>query len=149
MEKPSVTLRHDEAYLLGGFMFIITVASVSLSYVVPSDQQSRQVTLVAAILEFFFCVACICWGASTETLNENGISIKRPFYRKQHAWSDVTRVSVEAMPSRGGKRPVFSLEIKNRRFPLEIAYTKRSMACITCYYGQPNQEKWGKPPMLM
>ena len=149
MEQPSVTLRHDTAYLLAGFMLILTAINLTLTYVMPADLESRQISLVVAVPMILCCVACIYWGASTETLNENGIYIKRPFYSKRYLWSDVIKVSIEVMPSRGGKTPEFSLRIQKRRFPLAIAYTKRSMACITCYYGQPDQDKWGKPPVLM
>ena len=50
MEKPTVTLRHTEAYLLGGFMLLITVAGYVLSRVVPADQSSQKLSTVIAIL---------------------------------------------------------------------------------------------------
>ena len=149
MEKPSVTLRHDEAYLIAGFMFIITAVGVVLTFAVPAAQETRQLSLIIAAVLVVFCVALFFLGGCTETLDEHGIFIKRPFYSKQYPWSDVVKVTIDAVLSKGGKHPEFSLRIKKRRLPLTLSYTKGVMACITCYYGQPDQDKWGKPPMLL
>ena len=149
MEKPSVTLRHDEAYLLGGFMALITVAGFVLSRVVPADPSARKLSLVVAIIMMVFCSACFFWGGFEETLDEHGIFIKRPFYSKRYLWSDVTKVSIEVVQQYKSKGPEASLRIKKRKLPLSLAYTKRSMACITCYYGQPDEDQRGKPPMLI
>lgn len=150
MEKPSVTLRHDEGYLLGGILFILTALIIGMSTVVPIAQQTGQISVWIVVIPLVFCsIACFFWGSFTETLDENGISIKRPFCSKQYQWSDVTKVSIETVPSKGGKMPEYSLKIKNRRFALPIDYTKRTMACIICYYGQPDQDQWGKPPNLV
>ena len=149
MEKPSVTLRHDEGYLLGGWLLIVTALIVALSHVVPADQQTRQTTLFVVIFTGVCSIACFSCGGFTETLDENGIHIKRPFYSKRYRWSDVMKVSVEVVQQYKGKGPEIAMKIKNRRLSLPLAYTQRSMACITCYYGQPDQDKWGKPPTLM
>ena len=150
MEKPSVTLRHDEGYLLGGFMLLITVAGYVLSRVVPADLSLQKLSTVIAIILTVFCGVCFYWGGFTETLDENGIHIKRPFYSKQYSWCDVIKVSVEVVRKyKSPKTPEFSLKIKNCKAPLALDYTKRTMACISCYYGQPDEDKWGKPPMYM
>ena len=149
MEKPSVTLRHDEGYLLGGLLLIMTALVFGMSLVVPVAQQTGLISVWVVILLVLCSIACFFWGSFTETFDENGIFIKRPFCSKQYHWSDVTKVSIKAVPAKGGKMPEFSIEIKNRRFSLSIAYTKRTMACIIYYYGQPDRDQWGKPPMLM
>lgn len=149
MEKPSVTLRHDAAYLLSALLFLISVGDVVLAYVSPADPQTRQMSFVAAMLLMPFCIACAFKGGSTETLDESGIFVKKPFYSRKYPWSDILEVSVETIHIRGGTTPVFSLKVKNRKRPLELAYNKRSKVCITCYYGQPDEDKWGKPPTLM
>ena len=149
MEKPKVTLQHTEGYLLGGFMLLITVAGYALSRVQPADPFSRNLSTVIAIIMTVFGGACFYCGGFTETLDENGIHIKRPFYSKSYLWSDVVKVSVEVVQQYKSKGPQFSLRINNRRFSLPLEYTKRTMACITCYYGQPDEDLWGKPLIFM
>lgn len=149
MKNPSVTLRHDEAHFLGGFMSLVTVAGFVLSRVLPADPFERRVSLVIAILMTVFCVACFFRGGFAETLDENGILIIRPFYSKRYFWNDVMKISVKVVQQYKAKGPVFTLRIKNRKLPLSLDYTKRTMVCITCYYGQPDEDQWGKPPMFM
>ena len=150
MEKPSVTLRHDTYYLLGGFMLLMTVLLFVMSLVLPVAQQPGQPSVWWAVIPLLICsVACFWGGTFTETLDENGIYIKRPFYSQRYPWNDVTKVSIRVVQQYKCKGPEFSLSIKNRKMRLSLAYTKRAMSCITYYYGQPDEDHWGKPPSLM
>ena len=148
MEKPSVTLRYDTFYLVGGLMLLLAALIAGLAST-SVDQQSQRLSMVVAVLTAIFGVVCFLWGVSVTILNENGIFIKRPFYSKQYSWSDVEKVTIRWMPAKGGKRPEISLKIANRKTSLAIEYTKRTMACVTCYYGEPDLDKWGKPPVYM
>lgn len=57
--------------------------------------------------------------------------------------------SVKVVPKyKSCKTPEFSLRIKNRKLPLDIDYNKRSMACITSYYDQPDADKLGESLMF-
>lgn len=149
MKKPTVTIRHDASHLIGGFLFIITSAIVGLTFVKPADQESGLITYIVITLSYVCCAVCFFWGASSETLDENGIYLKRPFCSKQYLWSDVTNVSVKVVQQYRRKGPEFSLKITNRRFPLTLDYTKSCMVCISYYYGEPDQDKWGEPPVFL
>ena len=149
MEKPSATLKHDTTYFLGGFMLLITVIAFTLSRVMPAEQSERNLSLVIAIIMTIFSVVCFYYGGFSETLDESGILLKRPFHSKKYLWSDVEEVSIEVVQQYKQKGPQFSLRIKGRKMLLSIGYTKRTMACITCYYGQPERDQWGKPPIFM
>ena len=59
------------------------------------------------------------------------------------------KVSVVVVQQYKCKGPEFSIRIKKRKLPLGLDYTKLSLACITYYYGLPDEDKWGKPPMFM
>ena len=149
MEKPSVTLRHNEGCFLGVFLLTMTGLMVGLSFVIPEAQGSGDISIFVMVLMLICSVACFFWGTFTETLDETGILIKRPYFSKKYQWCDIEQISIVVVQRYKSKDPEFSLKIKNSRFSLSIAYTKRTMACITCYYGRPDQDQWGKPPILM
>ena len=141
MEKPAVTIEHKEAYAVFGVMIFMFLAIVALNCV-TADSSLMGFVIAALCLAvaglFLFMAKC------SETIDENGIRIRTAFSEKQYSWDDVQSVGI-AKPS-GKDLP--KIEIKVHQSVLFVNYTKRSFSCIRYYYGEPDWDKYGKPPLI-
>lgn len=141
MEKPAVTMEHKEAYATFGAMTFLFLVIVALNCV-TADCSLIGFAIAALCLAvaglFLFMAKC------SETMDENGIRIHTPFSEKQYSWDDVQSVGI-AKPS---SKDLPKIEIKVDKSVLYIDYTKRSRSCIHYYYGEPDWDKYGKPPSI-
>ena len=143
MEKYSVTLKNAAGYLVGGTLVAVS-AACGLAAVFSATADWVLSAVIAggclALAVFFF------YKAATEiTLDETGIYIKTPFTKKHYSWTSVKQVSVARVARNDS--PHYYLKTEKRK--IEIDYTKRTQLCILQYYGQPDCDKWGKPPQLL
>lgn len=141
MEKPSVTIQHKEAYAAGGLLCVLSLVIGLLNWSANENTFPGVLIpglgLLLALLFFFF-------GNCSEKLDENGICICTPFSEKQAAWDQVVCVGILA-PS-GKDVPKIEFTLKNHSIPYQIQYTKRTLSCVRHYYGEPDWDKYGKPP---
>ena len=149
MEKPSVTITYQGFLALGlvcgGFAaFLLFMNAISPGF--SDDPVMLWVMVGAAVL---FAVLCFLVAASSTTFDEQGIRFRSPLFTKQFAWSDVQFVALRKERTRnGGYAPLLTMDLKGWLPGWPISYTKRIMACIRCYYGEPNIDTWGKPPTM-
>ena len=147
MEKPSVTKTYQESLALGlvcgGFAeFLLFMNAIS-----PSFSDDPVMLWVVAGIAGAAAVLCFLAAASSTTFDEHGICFKSPLFTKRFAWSDVKFVELRKDRSRNGNYvPLLTMDLKGWIPGWPISYTKRIMACIRYYYGEPNIDTWGKPP---
>lgn len=147
MEKPSVTIRHKEGYAAAGLFFGGAVLIVFLNTVLLPERLEDQVLGYAiAAMAAVLAVVFLLWARCTETIDENGIGIKRPFWWYRYPWDAVQRVGI--IPPPGKDLPKIEIRVAGRRSALLIDYTKRTAACVRHYYGEPDFDKWGKTPTI-
>lgn len=149
MEKPSVTLTYPAASALGllsgGFtVFFVFMMTVSQEPVEDEVFLWGSVLLFVLVSVFSFLMA-----ASSQTLDEHGLRIKTPLFTKQFAWADVKRVELrEQYGRRGSRHPELTMDLSGWLPGWPMDYTKRVMSCIRYYYGEPDFDNWGEPPVL-
>ena len=141
MGNCSVTLEHTQGYVAGGLM---TMMAILVGCFSPSE---LFLTILIMGCCVFVAMLCFLKAASKETLDETGIYLKTSFAQKHYPWASVEQI-VLAKVSRKDI-PHYYISIKGRRTKIAIDYTKRSQMCISRYYGQPDCDKWRKPPELL
>ena len=146
MDKPSFTETYQTGYVAGAACGGLLAFGLFMTFVTDSAVDPLMLWIMTAALglltAFFFLL-----GASSQTWDEHGIRIKTPLFTKQFAWSDVKFVELRADRGRnGGGVPLLTMDINGWIPGWPVSYTRRIMACIRCYYGEPNIDTWGKPP---
>ena len=147
MEKTSVTLTHREGYLVTGLTFGGALLAIVLNTVMPSAQRDERILayVIAAIavvigVVFFFIARC------SETLDESGITLRRFSKVKCYDWNKIGKVSI--LPPQGKDLPKIRFRTVDGAHIAYIDYTKRTLACVRAYYGEPDVDHWGKPPAV-
>lgn len=147
MNNPSVTIVRKEGYATAAVSFGMAVLIAFLNTVMPSAKRDEWILGYAiAAIAVVLAVAFLLWARCTETIDENGICIRRPFSQNRYPWDAVQRVGI--IPPPGKDFPKIEIRVADRRSPLLTDYTKRSLACIRHYYGQPDFDEWGQPPTI-
>ena len=145
MESPSVTLHYPEAKAAGGAFAGIGLLAAVLNMVLPNGD--TVLGYVVAGVALVLAVVFFCMAKGSKTLDEEGICIRGIRSEKRFSWQSVERVTI--LPDRGKSfPPAIELRIAGQRGGLEIDYTKRTLACVLRYYGQPDADRWGKPPTM-
>lgn len=142
MEKPSVTIQHKEAYAVSGILVTLAlVISLLNDSTAEKGFPGLLITVLCLLLASFF----LFLGKSSERMDEKGIYIFTPFSAKQYHWDEISHVGILA-PS-GKDLPKVEIGLKKGGI-LQLDYTKRSLSCVRCYYGEPDWDKYGKPPSI-
>lgn len=145
MENPSVTLHYREANAAGGILVVIGLLAAVLNTVLPSG--NAILGYVIAGIALVLAVVFFCMAKGSKTLDQDGICIRGIRSKKRFSWQSVERVTI--LPDRGKSfPPAIELRIAGQRGALEIDYTRRTLACVLRYYGQPDADQWGKPPTM-
>ena len=163
MEKPAVTIRYT-------FILWICLAALGLclatgipAIVNAPSGEGFTIALVVVCLSLF-CLVGICCGLQKEILDEIGIRTTLLWWYWGCSWSEVLEVSVVKIPtSRAiGDVPKIYITVpggtpyrtakmrwraKNLLTGYILGYRKDILACIHLYYGQPDIDEWGKPPI--
>lgn len=147
MEKPSVTIQHKEGYAASGAFFGAALLMFVLNTVMPSAQHDEQIlgyaiVAMTAVMGAFF----LLWARCSETLDEDGITLRRLSKVKRYGWNEIGSVSIQ--PPQGKDLPKLQFRNTDGRHIAYIDYTKRALACVHVYYGNPDLSKWCKPPTI-
>ena len=145
MEKPTLTIEHKEGNLLSVLFFLAAGFIFFLNTALSPSRQEEQllgyaIAVTAGVLGVFF----LLWARCSETLDADGITIRRPFGTKHHSWEEVGKIGIQ--PPQGKDLPKLWLQRADGRHIAQFYYTKRSLACIRFYYGDPDYDNWNNPP---
>lgn len=162
MKKPSVTIKHPEALLIGASLVLFSLIAMIPNLVSPPEDPVYGWMLVAVLLVFGLIV--LGFGESAEIIDEKGICIKGLLKKRRYGWSDIAEVGVARVR---GTRPVAAWHpevyitlrsgmprrtagemwlTRNVNTGLVLPYRRRVWECICHYYGEPDFDEWGKPP---
>lgn len=137
MDPSSATIRHPEGYLIGSLL-IVSLLPVMIPPVRVLGFLDRAVFVALGLMGLYGLYRAFSW----ERLDETGIFLKRPFFRRQYAWEQVRIVSlVPVNTGHGGRAPQLRLVLTDRRIRLRC--TKDSLAVIRSFYGEPDEDLWG------
>lgn len=143
MEKPSVVIQHKEAYGLSGLLGLMALIMGILNFATGEMTVFEWLLpLLPIVLAVFFLFYAKC----SEKIGEDGICIQTPFSKKQYAWHQIECVGIEA-PS-GKDMPKIVFAVTNCTVPVRMQYTKSVLSCVQYYYGEPDWDKYGKPPSV-
>ena len=145
MENLSVTIRHPEGKAAGGVLIGGGLLAGALTAFLPAGDPLLGFAIAgtALILGGVFLRSA----RRTETLDDRGICIRTARGEMRYPWQSVERVTV--LPDRGKySPPTIGFRITGRRGTLEIDYTRRTLACVRHYYGEPDFDEWGRPPIM-
>ena len=149
MEGPSVTITYQEGLALGLICSGVAAFLVFMNAISSIFSDNPVMLWVVVGIAGTVAVLCLLVAASSTTFDEHGIRFKTPLFTKQFAWSDVKFVELRVDHGRnGGEVPLLTMDIKGWIPGWPVSYTKRIMACIRCYYGEPNIDTWGRPPTM-
>ena len=144
MEKTSVTLTHKEGYLVTGLTFGGALLAIVLNTVMPSPQQDERVLgYVIAAIAVVIGVVFLFVARRSEILDEGGITIRGVSKVKHYGWNEIGKVAV--IPPQGKDLPKLRFWTVDGQHIAYIDYTKRTLACVHAYYGEPDEDRWGKP----
>lgn len=136
----SVTLEQKPESILVGGMFLLM--AVVCGIIACFDGQS--VSIVIAVC----CVLCSGYffirSGNQQTLNAEGIFIKSYFGQWHYPWNAVEKT--EILRTSHKDLPHIQFSIRGRRMPVLVYYTKRTLACLRLYYGEPDIDRVKKPP---
>lgn len=136
--KP-VILTHPEGYILG-LLLPIGLLPVWVEPVHPLG--------IGEILLFCALGVTGLYGlfraASWERLEQSGIFLKRPFFKKQYAWSDIQKVQLVPRSTSRGRFPQFLITLPDRSAPVRLRCSKEALAAIQNWYGEPDEDLWGR-----
>ena len=145
MENLSVTIRHPEGKAAGGVFVVFGFLAAVLNTVLPSGDAI--LGYVIAGIALVLAVVFFCMAKGSKTLDQDGICIRGIRSEKRFSWQSVEQVTI--LPDRGKySPPAIGFKIAERRDTLEIDYTKRTLACVRYYYGEPDFDEWGRPPIM-
>ena len=142
MEKPSVTIQHKEAYAVSG---VLVVLVLFISFLNDATAEKGFLGLLIPVLCLLLAVFFLFLGRSSERMDEKGIYICTPFSTKQYHWDELSHVGILA-PS-GKDLAKIEIGLKKGKI-LQLDYTKRTLSCVCYYYGEPDWDKYGKPPSI-
>ncbi|MBQ7231589.1 MAG: hypothetical protein IJX04_11935 [Oscillospiraceae bacterium] len=162
MKKPTVTIKHPEAFYMGGALVMFSLVAVIPNIAAPPEEPLYGWMLVAVLLVFGLII--LGFGETTETIDEKGICIKGLLKKRRYAWADIAEVGVARVR---GTRPVAAHHpevyvtlrggmprraagemwlTRNVHTGLVLPYTRGVWDCIRHYYGEPDFDEWGQPP---
>lgn len=162
MEKPSVTIKHPEAYVLGGMMMIFSLIFIFPAIAAPPEEKVGFLALVAVMATGSLLVMTL--GSSVEIIDENGIYLKELFSERRYAWSDIVEVAVAKVHNRksfSSYHPEIYITVKGGRSRREageqwlirnmstgiiLPYQRKVWSCICYYYGAADFDEWGRLP---
>ena len=164
MEKPSVTIKHREAYFLGGMILVFSLIAIIPNVSSPPEDQLFGWILIGCQVVLGLIV--MGFGDSMEIIDENGIYMKGFAKARRYAWSDFIEVGVAKVRGRkavatyhpeiyltvrGGALRRTSGEmwqLRNFTTGITLEYRKKIWECILYHYGAPDFDEWGKPPEI-
>ena len=147
MEKTSVTLTHREGYLVTGLTFGGALLAIVLNTVMPSAQRDERVLgYVIAAIAVVIGVVFLFEARRSESLDEGGITIRSSSKVKHYGWDEIGKVGVIAPQCKD--LPKLRFWTADGQHIAYIDYTKRTLACVRAYYGEPDEDRWGKPPAV-
>lgn len=128
---------------MGGVVLVLALLALALTLFTGKE---RFVGIAVSALGLLIAAMGFLRGRCSETLNECGITVKTAFSEKVFPWSAIR--SVEILPPGGKDLPKILLIVEGRKMALMIDYTKQTAHCVSCYYGKPDKDRWGKPPTV-
>lgn len=146
MKPYTVTMQHWEGYLCGGLFLLVGLVVGCSALLRPLTGMEIFILCLCALL----AAVSFFRGASWERLDENGICTKNPFRKTLYPWDTVSHVGIIlADNGRGSLFPRIRVQIRSRKWPVHFLYTKGTLAAIRLYYGEPDEDQWGRPPDLL
>lgn len=137
MHPSAVTLRHPEGYVISSGL-IVSLLPVLIPPVRALGFFDRAVFAAFGLLGLYGLYRAFSW----ERLDETGIFLSRPFWRRQYSWEQVRIVSlVPVNTGHGGRAPQLRLVLTDRRIRLRC--TKESLAVIRSFHGELDEDLWG------
>ena len=125
----------------------ILLMAFVLNMVLPSAQRDERILgYVIAAIAVVIGVAFLFVARRSDTLDESGITIRCSTKEKRYDWSEIGKVSV--VPPQGKDLPKLRFWTTDGQHIAYIDYTKRTLACVRAYYGEPDEDCWGKPPAV-
>ncbi|MBO5129967.1 MAG: hypothetical protein J6B95_06450 [Oscillospiraceae bacterium] len=146
MTSPSVTLLHKEAYVTSGGAFAFSLFILFLDRVFPAEGPEEVPGYLISAMCFALAFVFFLMGKRSETIDESGIRVQTIFSAKQYSWGHMKCISI--LPPCAKSPPMIQIKIEGRFMPLYLDYTKRSLACIRFYYGEPDFDKYKTPPSI-
>lgn len=148
----NLVIEHKEKLKASGG-YLLTVLVLAAVLIVAADQFTMSVgtgILIAAILiELFMTVSTLIFAFSTETLNEEGITVKNVFGSKSYSWKNLERFEIlwDYEGKRGVKKeqidaPYILLKFADPKKKLRFDYLEAVDQCIRANYGQPHVDNW-------
>lgn len=137
MYPSTVTIRHPEGYILSSLL-LLSLLPVWVEPVRALDFFDILVFASLGLAGLFGLYRAFSW----ERLDETGIFLRRPFWKKQYSWAQVRIVSlVPVNTGHGGRAPQLRLVLTDRRIRLRC--TKESLAVIRSFHGEIDEDLWG------
>ena len=147
MEKISVAIQHKEGCAVSVVAFVGAALAFVLNTVLPSAQRDERILgYVIAAVAVVIGVAFLFVARRSDTLDESGITIRCSTKEKRYDWSEIGKVSV--VPPQGKDLPKLRFWTMDGQHIAYIDYTKRTLACVRAYYGEPDEDCWGKLPAV-
>ena len=140
METLSVTLEEKSTNILLGVMFLFAALIVGVIAFFDGQSVSIAVTVIGAMCAVFFLVRA----GNKQILDANGIHIKTCFSEKHYAWDLVEKTKIIKTSSKD--LPHIQFYIRGCKKTVLVYYTKRTLACLYHYYGEPDVDCVKKPP---
>ena len=140
MDNLSVRLEQKSTSKLVGWLFLFM--SLVIGTIACLDRDS--VGVVEAILAVLCSVAAFMSAGNEQILDSEGIHIKTYFGKNHYPWEIVEKTRVVRLSSKD--LPYIQFFIRGRKRTVLVYYTKRTLACLRYYYGEPDEVRVKEPP---
>ena len=140
MEKLSVTLKQKrESILMAGIFLLMALTIGVVAYF------DGQVVSIAVALLCVLCSGVFFFRTGNEqTMDAAGIHLKTYLGENHYGWELVERVKIIRTSSKDLAHIQFF--IRGRRKTVLVYYTKRTLECLRCYYGEADEIRAKEPP---
>lgn len=132
-----VKLTHPEGYILG-LLLPVSLLPVVVEPVHTLSFWDILLFCSLGIVGIFGLYRAASW----EQLDEAGIAVKRPFSRKLYPWTQVQKIRLVPFSTTRGRYPRFLITLPSRTIPIRC--TKASLAAVERWYGEPDEDNWGR-----
>ena len=140
MDNLSVTLEEKSTSILLGVMFLFAALIVGVIAFFDGQSVSIAVTVIGVLCSGYFFVRA----GNKQMLDADGIHIKTYFSEKHYAWDIVEKTKIIRTSLKN--LPHIQFYIRGCKKTVLVYYTKRTLACLYHYYGEPDVDCVKKPP---
>lgn len=140
MNDLSVTLTHKTESRLVGMAFLLLAIVCGVFACIDREIIGVVIAVCSVLCSGYFFIRA----GTQQTLNGDGICIKSYFGERFYPWAMVEKTKIIRTSSKD--LPHIQFFIRGRKTTILVYYTKRTLACLLHYYGEPDEDRVKKPP---